>query len=233
MSELETHFNCLSGFHLSKAFYANVVVQQKKERKMLTILASNLIWKALNWTIPIQLLSVLMCWEYQLSTSCSCWLTWWIPALSLSGLITAGSDLNLHLVMLYWGDQNESDQTSPGHYHYDIYDTEILPGSLHCSDCLGAAALLSLLPEVLSVDVGQIFQQDWPPVVQSLVWPGRGGEGRVPASWAVTAQISLSAAQHHTVSGRSLMPPSPWYLLSTQWNYLVLTQFECQEIPAI
>ena len=79
-----------------------------KERKMLTISASNLIWKALNWTIPIQLLSVLMCWEYQLSTSCSCWLTWWIPALSLSGLITAGSDLNLHLVMLYWGDQNES-----------------------------------------------------------------------------------------------------------------------------
>ena len=79
---------------------------------------------------------------------------------------------------------------------------------------------------MLFVDVGQIFELDWPPVVQSSL--ARQGEerrgGACPSGdlttnlCSATAQISLSATQHHTQSGRCLLPPSAIFFYQ-QWKY--------------
>ena len=212
LSQLETHFNCLIGFYLSNGIYANVVVQQKKYVDN-TRIKSNMKRLELNNPDPI----VVSFNVLRISRSCSCWLTWWIPALGLSGLITAGSDLDLHLVIL-----RRSEWVRPDHrpaeviiimifdlimrYYLRYYHSERTDWLLH----KGNISPLSRLFSRSIAGVGQIFQQAWPPVVDSR--PGRQGRGGALPSGDYQLPTTNLASHRSDLSQCDTTSHSEWSL---------------------
>ena len=119
----DTLFDCLSGFYLSKAgFYIEMLLLN-------TSIKSNMIDPELNHPDPI-VVRVLMCWEYQHSTSCLLLLAHMMNT-SPESEWSDNSGIWLGFTSCYIEEIRMSQtrpQTSWGHYHYDIWsDNEVLP----------------------------------------------------------------------------------------------------------